>query len=266
MYNYNNFSSGGEDLGAIITFANQKGGVGKTTSAVNVAAAMADKGKKVLLCDCDPQGNATSGVGINKRQIINSTYDLLIGRAAASDCIINTKFSGLDVIPANIALAGAEFELVELEEREKRLRKGLETIKEDYDYIIIDCPPSLGILTVNSLVAADGIVIPMQCEYFALEGLTQLMLSIRQVKKLYNPDIEITGILLTMYNGRLNLTMQVVNELKKYYANKLISTPVVRNVRLSEAPSHGKPIIHYDRYSKGSLAYSEIAREIMERI
>ena len=253
-------------MGKTLTFANQKGGVGKTTSAVNVAAAMAHKGKKVLLCDCDPQGNATSGVGISKRQIINSSYDLLIGRVGAKDCIINTEFKNLDVIPANIALAGAEFELVELSRREKRLREGLAAVKEDYDYIIIDCPPSLGILTVNSLVAADGIIIPMQCEYYALEGLSQLMISIRQVKKLYNPDIEITGILLTMYNGRLNLTMQVVNELKRYYANKLISTPVVRNVRISEAPSHGKPIISYDRYSKGSLAYMEIAREIMERI
>ncbi len=249
-----------------ITFANQKGGVGKTTSAVNVAAAMAYLGKKVLLVDCDPQGNATSGVGINKRQIINSTYDLLIGRASGKDCVIGTNFKNLYVIPANIALAGAEFELVELEDRERRLRNGLESVKPDYDYIVVDCPPSLGILTVNSLVAADGIIIPMQCEYFALEGLSQLMLSIRQVKKLYNPDIEITGILLTMYNGRLNLTMQVVNELKKYYANKLYSTPIIRNVRMSEAPSHGKPIIEYDRYSKGSLAYIQIAKETIERI
>ncbi|MBE6572944.1 MAG: ParA family protein [Ruminococcaceae bacterium] len=253
-------------LGVTLTFANQKGGVGKTTSAVNVAAAMGHEGKKVLLCDCDPQGNATSGLGINKRDIVNSTYDLLIGRASAEDCIIKTAFKGLDIIPSNITLAGAEFELVDLDNREKRLRIGLDGIKADYDYIIIDCPPSLGILTVNSLVAADGIIIPMQCEYYALEGLSQLMISIRQVKKLYNPDIEITGILLTMYNGRLNLTLQVVNELKKYYASKLISTPVVRNVRLSEAPSHGKPIIAYDRYSKGSLAYLDIAREIMERI
>lgn len=253
-------------MGKTLTFANQKGGVGKTTSAVNVAAAMAYKGQKVLLVDCDPQGNATSGVGVNKRQIIHSTYDLLIGRVNANDCVIKTSFANLDLIAANIALAGAEFELVDMEHRESRLRRGIETIKDKYDYIIVDCPPSLGILTVNSLVAADGIIIPMQCEYFALEGLSQLMISIRQVKKLYNPDIEITGILLTMYNGRLNLTMQVVNELKKYYANKLISTPVVRNVRISEAPSHGKPIISYDRYSKGSLAYMEIAREIMERI
>ena len=253
-------------MGKILTFANQKGGVGKTTSAVNTAAAMAYLGKKVLLVDCDPQGNATSGVGINKRQIVNSAYDLLIGRVSGKDCVIKTSFKGLDVIPANIDLAGAEFELVELDNRESRLRRGLEELKSSYDYIVVDCPPSLGILTVNSLVAADGIIIPMQCEYYALEGLSQLMLSIRQVKKLYNPDIEITGILLTMYNGRLNLTLQVVNELKKYYANKIISTPVVRNVRISEAPSHGKPIIAYDRYSKGSLAYIEIAREITERI
>lgn len=253
-------------MGKTLTFANQKGGVGKTTSAVNIAAAMADQGKKVLLVDCDPQGNATSGVGINKRGIVNSSYDLLIGRSQINDTIVSTEFARLDVIPANIALAGAEFELVDLPDREKRLRNSLVPIKDNYDYIIVDCPPSLGILTVNSLVAADGIIIPMQCEYYALEGLSQLMISIRQVKKLYNPDIEITGILLTMYNGRLNLSLQVVNELKKYYANKLISTPVSRNVRLSEAPSYGKPIIAYDRYSKGSLAYTEIAREIMERI
>lgn len=253
-------------MGATVTFANQKGGVGKTTSAVNTAAAMGLQGKKVLLVDCDPQGNATSGVGVNKRDIINSTYDMLIGRVSGKDCVLSTGFKNLDVIPANISLAGAEFELVDLDNREKRLKLGLESVKDAYDYIIVDCPPSLGILTVNSLVAADGIVIPMQCEYFALEGLSQLMISIRQVKKLYNPDIEITGILLTMYNGRLNLTMQVVNELKKYYANKLISTPVVRNVRISEAPSHGKPITAYDRYSKGSLAYMEIAKELMERI
>ncbi len=177
-------------MGKTLTFANQKGGVGKTTSAVNTAAAMAYLGKKVLLVDCDPQGNATSGVGINKRQIVNSTYDLLIGRVSGKDCVIKTEFTNLDVIPANIALAGAEFELVELDNREKRLRNGIESIKPDYDYIIVDCPPSLGILTVNSLVAADGIIIPMQCEYYALEGLSQLMLSIRQVKKLYNPDIE----------------------------------------------------------------------------
>ena len=266
VYNFITLLLGGDLLGKTLTFANQKGGVGKTTSAVNTAAAMAYLGKKVLLVDCDPQGNATSGVGVNKRQIVNSTYDLLIGRVSGKDCVIKTDFKNLDIIPANIALAGAEFELVELDNREKRLRNGIETVKDDYDYIIVDCPPSLGILTVNSLVAADGIVIPIQCEYYALEGLSQLMLSIRQVKKLYNPDIEITGILLTMYNGRLNLTLQVVNELKKYYANKIISTPVVRNVRISEAPSHGKPIIAYDRYSKGSLAYIEIAREIMERI
>ena len=265
VYNFITLLLGGDLLGKTLTFANQKGGVGKTTSAVNTAAAMAYLGKKVLLVDCDPQGNATSGVGVNKRQIVNSTYDLLIGRVSGKDCVIKTDFKNLDIIPANIALAGAEFELVELDNREKRLRNGIETVKDDYDYIIVDCPPSLGILTVNSLVAADGIVIPMQCEYYALEGLSQLMLSIRQVKKLYNPDIEITGILLTMYNGRLNLTLQVVNELKKYYANKIISTPVVRNVRISEAPSHGKPITAYDRSSRGAEAYTALAKEFLNK-
>lgn len=253
-------------MGAVITFANQKGGVGKTTSAVNTAAALTHLGKTVLLVDCDPQGNSTSGVGINKRELSSSVYDMLIGRLGINGVIKQTPYQNLDIIPSNIALAGAEFELVEFEDRHSRLRDPLLRIKDEYDYIIIDCPPSLGILTLNSLVAADGIIIPMQCEYYALEGLSQLMLSIKQVKKLYNPNIEITGILLTMYNGRLNLTMQVVNELKKYYATKLFSTPIARSVRLSEAPSFGKPIIEYDKNSKGSEAYLAVAKELTERI
>lgn len=253
-------------MGKIIAFANQKGGVGKTTSAVNIAAALGILGHRVLLCDCDPQGNTTSGVGISKKNTRVSTYDLLIGRAQANEAIIHTEFKNLDLLPSNMNLAGAEFELVDVPERESRLKTALEPIKDGYDYIIVDCPPSLGILTINTLVAADGVVIPMQCEYYSLEGLSQLIMSIRQVKNRWNPSLDITGILLTMYNGRLNLTMQVVAEIKKYYANKLFSTPVQRSVRLTEAPGFGKPIIYFDRWSKGGLAYMDIAKELAERI
>ena len=253
-------------MGKIIAFANQKGGVGKTTSAVNIAAALGLLGHRVLLCDCDPQGNTTSGVGISKKNIRVSTYDILIGRVQTNEAIMHTEFKNLDLLPSNMNLAGAEFELVDAPERESRLKKALDQVRGDYDYMIVDCPPSLGILTLNTLVAADGVVIPMQCEYYSLEGLSQLIMSIRQVKSRWNPAIDITGILLTMYNGRLNLTMQVVAELKKYYANKLFSTPVQRSVRLTEAPGFGKPIVYFDRWSKGGLAYMEIAKELAERL
>ena len=253
-------------MGKIIAFANQKGGVGKTTSAVNIAAALGLLGHRVLLCDCDPQGNTTSGVGISKKNIRVSTYDILIGRVQTNEAIMHTEFKNLDLLPSNMNLAGAEFELVDAPERESRLKKALDQVRGDYDYMIVDCPPSLGILTLNTLVAADGVVIPMQCEYYSLEGLSQFIMSIRQVKSRWNPAIDITGILLTMYNGRLNLTMQVVAELKKYYANKLFSTPVQRSVRLTEAPGFGKPIVYFDRWSKGGLAYMEIAKELAERL
>lgn len=253
-------------MGKIIAFANQKGGVGKTTSAVNIAAALGMQGHRVLLCDCDPQGNTTSGVGVSKKNIRVSSYDVLIGRVRTDEAIIRTEFKNLDLLPSNMNLAGAEFELVDADEREARLRKGLDQVRDNYDYIIVDCPPSLGILTLNTLVAADGVVIPMQCEYYSLEGLSQLLLSIRQVKTRWNPSLDITGILLTMYNGRLNLTMQVVAELKKYYASKLFSTPVQRSVRLTEAPGFGKPIVYFDRWSKGGIAYMDIAKELAERI
>ena len=253
-------------MGKIIAFANQKGGVGKTTSAVNIAAALGILGHRVLLCDCDPQGNTTSGVGVSKKNTRVSSYDILIGRIRTDEAIIHTEFKNLDLLPSNMNLAGAEFELVDAEEREARLRKALDQVRDDYDYIIIDCPPSPGILTINTLAAADGVVIPMQCEYYSLEGLSQLLLSIRQVKARWNPKLDITGILLTMYNGRLNLTMQVVAELKKYYANKLFSTPVQRSVRLTEAPGFGKPIVYFDRWSKGGIAYMDIAKELAERI
>ena len=250
----------------IISFANQKGGVGKTTSAVNIAAALGNIGKKVLLVDFDPQGNATSGVGISKKNIVTSVYDVVIGRAKTSEAVIRTRFDNLSVIPSHISLAGAEFELVDENLRESKLKNALEPIKDDFDYIIIDCPPSLGLLSINALAASTGVIIPMQCEYYALEGLSQLMLTIKQIKKLYNSSLEIVGILITMYNGRLNLSVQVLDELKKYYADKLFKTAVVRNVKLSEAPSFGEPILYYDKYSKGCLAYGDIAKEIIERL
>lgn len=253
-------------MGKIIVFANQKGGVGKTTSAVNVAAAVGYQGKKVLLVDLDPQGNTSSGVGINKKNMKLSSYDVLIGRSSAEACIVETDYKNLSVMPSNISLAGAEFELVSLEKREYRLKNALTLVKDAYDYIFIDCPPSLGILTVNALVASDGVIVPMQCEYYSLEGLSQLMTTIKTCKRLYNADLQLLGILITMYNGRLNLSMQVMDELKKYYAGKLFKSTILRNVRLSEAPSYGMPIIYYDKHCKGSEAYMEVSQEILERM
>ncbi|MDD6798925.1 MAG: ParA family protein [Firmicutes bacterium] len=253
-------------MGKIVVFANQKGGVGKTTSAVNIAAAVGAKGKKVLLVDMDPQGNTSSGVGINKKSMKLSSYDILINRSSAESCVVETDFENLSIIPSNISLAGAEFELVSSDNRETRLKSALSIIKDRFDYIFVDCPPSLGILTVNALVACDGVLVPMQCEYYSLEGLSQLMVSIKQVKRLYNPGLEIVGIIITMYNGRLNLSLQVMDELKKYYANKLFSTTIPRNVRLSEAPSYGMPVRYYDKYSNGAEAYDKISEELIERI
>ena len=253
-------------MGKIIAFANQKGGVGKTTSAVNIAASVGILGKSVLLIDLDPQGNTTSGVGINKKNLKSTSYELLIDEIDAKQAIVETEFRNLSVIPSNISLAGAEFDLYQLENREYRLKKQLEAVKDKYDYIFIDCPPSLGMITVNALAAADAVIIPMQCEYYALEGLSQLMLTIRKIKQLYNPELEICGILITMFNGRLILTMQVISELKKYYSDKLFKTPVSRNVKLSEAPSFGKPVYYHDKSSKGANEYLEVAKELIERI
>lgn len=250
----------------IISFANQKGGVGKTTSAVNTAASLAFRGKRVLLIDMDPQGNTTSGVGISKRELKYTMYEALLGQCSVEEAIIETNFQNLSVIPANISLAASEFDLVDMQDRQWRLKNALSKVADSYDIIIIDCPPSLGILTINSLAASNGVIIPMQCEYFALEGLSQLMLTIRKIKQLYNRSLEITGILLTMYNPRLNLTVQVVGELKKYYADKLFRTPILRNVKLSEAPSFGTPIIYHDKNSKGAQCYLEVADELLNRI
>ncbi len=253
-------------MGKIIAFSNQKGGIGKTTSAVNLAACIAQKGKKVLLIDLDPQGNATTGVGVRKNSDIKTAYDLLIGSTDAKDSLIKTEFDNLWIIPTNIALAGAEYELVSTENRERILSNKLAELKKEFDYILIDCPPSLGLLTLNALTAADGIVIPMICEFYALEGLSQLMMTVRKVKKHFNPSIEITGILITMYDKRLNLSAQVKAELEKYYADKLFETIVVRNVKLSEAPSYGMPVVYYDKSSKGAQAYKSLADELMNRI
>ncbi len=253
-------------MAKIIAFANQKGGVGKTTSAINVASALGLAGKRTLLVDLDPQGNASSGVGIRKSTLKQTSYDLLIGRCQASDVIIKTEFENLSVLPSGMDLAAAELELADMENRHARLKEPLKKVANDFDYIIIDCPPSLGMMTINALTAANGIVIPMQCEYYALEGLSQIMMTVKQVKRRFNRSLALTGILITMYNSRLNLSVQVLDELKKHYEDKLFETMIARNVRLSEAPSYGEPIHYYDKKSKGAKDYSQIAAEIMERI
>ena len=246
-----------------IAFSNQKGGVGKTTSCVNIAAALGKAGKRVLLVDMDPQGNATSGLGIGKKTIRHTTYDLLIKNVPVQESIIITKFKNLHAIPSTVDLAAAELELHELETGNTAMLKVLDSVKENYDYILIDCPPSLGMLTINALAYADGVIIPMQCEFFALEGLSQLLVTIKRVRKQINEKLEITGLLLTMYNGRLSLTKQVIDELKKYYADKLFKTPISRSVRLSEAPSFGAPICYYDPTSKSADEYAAVAKELM---
>ena len=247
----------------ITAFANQKGGVGKTTSAVNIAASVGALGKKVLLCDFDPQGNASSGVGVEKNAEL-STYDVLLG-TNPYEIIRKTDYEGLDVMPASINLAGAELEIADEQKREYKLKNVLDTLRHEYDYIFIDCPPSLGLLTINALCAADGVIVPMQCEYFALEGLSQLSQTISIVRKKYNPSLELDGIVITMFDGRLNLSLQVLEEIKRYFPGKIYRTPVPRNVRLSEAPSYGMPVRYYDKSSNGAAAYNDIAKEITER-
>ncbi|MBQ9779539.1 MAG: ParA family protein [Clostridia bacterium] len=254
-------------MGKIISFANQKGGVGKTTSAVNIAASLGILGYKTLLVDLDPQGNATSGVGIAKKGLKYTIKDILAGEISAKDVILETKYEKLWLIPSNITLAGAEFDLFQEEEDPQNIMKNaFAEIKDEYDYIIIDCPPSLGMLTVNSLTASDGVVIPMQCEFYALEGLSQLMITISKIKTHYNNTLNVTGILITMYTNRLLLTQQVKSELKKHYAGKLFENPISRGVKLSEAPGFGKPVYYHDKHSKGANEYLAVAHELSTRI
>lgn len=252
-------------MGKIISIVNQKGGVGKTTTSVNLAAAVGIAGKKVLLVDADPQGNTTSGYGINKKEIGVSSYELLVGSGKTDNAIIKTEYKNVDIIPASIDLAAAEVDLIEINHREAQLKMALSVVREKYDYIFIDCPPSLGLITINALNASDTVLVPIQCEYFALEGLSQLMATVRQVKRLYNSTLEIEGIVLTMYDGRLNLTAQVVGEIKKYFSDKLYKSVIPRAVRLSEAPSFGMPIQYYDKRSKGSDAYNALAKEFLKK-
>ncbi|EFU2709213.1 ParA family protein [Listeria monocytogenes] len=250
-------------MSKVIALANQKGGVGKTTSSVNLSSSLAFLGKKVLLVDIDPQGNASSGVGVNKGEIEHCIYDVLVDDVAIQDVLQKTDLDNLNVIPATIQLAGAEVELVPAISREIRLKKAIDSIRDDYDYVIIDCPPSLGLLTLNALTAADSVLIPVQCEYYALEGLSQLLNTIRIVQKHLNEDLQIEGVLLTMLDARTNLGIQVIEEVKKYFQNKVFNTIIPRNVRLSEAPSHGKPILLYDVKSKGAEVYLELAKEVV---
>lgn len=255
---------GGNLLGKIIAVTNQKGGVGKTTTAVNTAAGLGKLGKKVLLVDIDPQGNATSGVGIDKRSVRYSSYNVIIDDIKAKDAIVKTKFEGLELIPSGMELAAAEIELVDMNGREAKLKNALALVKADYDFIFIDCPPSLGLITTNAFCAADTLLVPIQPEYYALEGLSQLMGTVRKVKRRYNQYLDIEGVLLTMYDGRLNLTQQVVEEVKKFFPRKVFSAVIPRGVRLSEAPSFGQPIMYFDKSCKGTASYMELCQEIIK--
>lgn len=250
-------------MGKTIAIANQKGGVAKTTTAVNLGAWLSIMGQKVLLIDTDPQGNATTGVGIDKETVENCIYDVMINSIPVQEVILPSAVENLDLLPATIELAGAEIELVGVPEREHVLKKALAEIKSGYDFIFIDCPPSLGLLTINALTAADSLLIPIQCEYYALEGLGQLLNTFQRVQQNLNKELVLEGVLLTMFDGRTNLSIQVVDEVKKYFKGKVYRAIVPRNVRLSEAPSHGKPVMVYDRRSKGSEVYHELAKEVM---
>lgn len=252
-------------LGRVIAIANQKGGVAKTTTAVNLAAAMALAGQHVLLVDIDPQGNATSGVGVNKLAVARSIYDVLVNEADGRDVVLSTAVERLDLLPAAPALAGAEVELVGVERREHRLAAALGGVRPEYEYVIIDCPPSLGLLTINALTAADSVLIPIQCEYYALEGVGQLVHTVQLVQKHLNRRLEVEGILLTMFDARTNLAIEVVDEVKKYFGQQVFRTVIPRNIRVSEAPSHGQPVVTYDPRSKGAQVYFELAREVMLR-
>jgi len=250
-------------LGKVISIFNQKGGVGKTTTNVNLSACLAKRGKKVLIIDNDPQGNSTSGVGVDKSQVEYSLYDVLVDEVNPHDVIVGTEYKNLYVLPSNVDLAGAEIELSSLEEREFRLKKAIDQIRDEFDFIFMDCPPSLGLLTINSLIAADSILIPIQCEYYALEGVSSLLNTYQLVKKSLNKSLEIQGVVLSMYDGRTNLSLQVLEEVKSHFGEKVYKSVIPRNVRLAEAPSFGMPIIHYDPRSKGAYAFKKLARELV---
>ena len=248
----------------VIALANQKGGTGKTTTTVNLGVGLVRQGKRVLLVDADPQGNTTSGVGVDRRDCGATIYEVLISGAKAKEALVRTEFKNLTLLPSNMDLAAAELEMAALENREAVLKNALAPIRGDYDFLLIDCPPSLGLITTNALTAADTILIPIQCEYYALEGLSQLMNTVRRVKRQYNELLDIEGVLLTMYDGRLNLTQQVVEEVKKYFPRKVFKTVIPRTVRLSEAPGFGQPVLYYDKSSRGAQAYGELAAEILK--
>lgn len=252
-------------MAKIIAIANQKGGVGKTTTSVNLSACVAAAGKRVLLVDEDPQGNATSGFGVDKKSIENSVYDVMINEMSVKDVIIDSMIDTLKIVPANIELAGAEIELVTMMAREQVLKKALEEVRDEFDYIFIDCPPSLGLLTLNALNAADTLLVPIQCEYYALEGLSQLMNTVKLVRKSLNPSLDVEGVVLTMFDSRTNLSMQVVEEVKKFFKNKVYNTIIPRSVRLSEAPSYGLPVILYAGKSNGAKAYTALAEEMIKK-
>ena len=251
-------------MGKIIAFANQKGGVGKTTTAINLAAALSERGKRVLLCDFDPQGNATSGFGVDPRSLETSVYDLIVSEDPDTKSgIVQTKW--VDIIGANVNLAGAELDLIAMDHREARLKLVLDKVKDEYDYVFIDCPPSLGLLTLNCLCAADSFLVPLQCEYYAMEGVADLTTSVKIANRRLNKNLYIEGMLLTMYDNRLNFSTQVAEELRRYFGARVYDTVIPRNVRLAEAPSHGLPVMAYDRFSRGAAAYEQVAQEIIAK-
>ena len=252
-------------MGKIIAVTNQKGGVGKTTTAVNLASALGTMNKKVLLVDIDPQGNATSGFGIDKQENDQSSYTVMLGEATADAIAIKTEFKNVWIVPSDIKMAGADLEISEVDNRESILKKGLAAAREAFDFVLIDCPPSLSLITINALNAADSVLVPIQCEYYALEGLAQLTSTVSRIKRTYNSHLEIEGVLFTMYDGRLNLTQEVAEQVKKYFPKQVFKTVIPRTVRLSEAPSYGQPINYFDKKSKGTEAYDKLAKEIIKK-